>query len=249
MSSRSNSAMKVTGRPLSSSRKSSVSHCSSSSTPICRVSATSIAPLFFSFSTFAYAFSSSRLGIAAGERPPAETQMLVQDRAGEAECAGVHRLARAARGSSRFPPPSPRAPSTPRPSRSGGGASAAPGSRGSTRRLAARRGVHVFGEALPVPGDALGSTSNGIASTLTRSRIATSRDSGSAGRDSHAAVAHHHAGHAVPRRRRHRAIPADLRVVVRVRIDEARRNNAIRRVDRLPCRRRRRCRSRRSFRP
>ena len=35
----------------------------------------------------------------------------------------------------------------------------------------------------------------------------------------------------MPRRRRHRAVPADLRVVVRVRIDEARRDDQAARVE------------------
>ena len=55
--------------------------------------------------------------------------------------------------------------------------------------------------------------------------------SGLAGRDADAAIAHHHRGHAVPRRGRERAVPADLRVVVRVRIDEARRHDEPARVD------------------
>ena len=75
------------------------------------------------------------------------------------------------------------------------------------------------------------STSNGIASTLTRSRIATSRVGGPARRDADAAIAHHDAGDAVPGRGRDRAIPADLRVVVRVRVDEAGRDDAVGGVD------------------
>src|SRR5206468_4226652 len=48
---------------------------------------------------------------------------------------------------------------------------------------------------------------------------------GLAGRDADAAIAHHHGGDAVPRRGRDRAVPANLRVVVGVRIDEARRHD------------------------
>ena len=44
-------------------------------------------------------------------------------------------------------------------------------------------------------------------------------------RHAHAAVAHDDRGHAVPRRARHHRVPRDLRVVVRVRIDEARRQH------------------------
>ncbi len=71
MSSRSNIAMNVTGRPLAASSNSSTSYCSSSSTAIWRVSATSIAPFFFAFSTPAYARSSSGLALRqASGRPP-----------------------------------------------------------------------------------------------------------------------------------------------------------------------------------
>ena len=43
---------------------------------------------------------------------------------------------------------------------------------------------------------------------------------GSTGREREAAVAADHGGHAVQRRRRQRLIPEDLRVVVRVQVDE-----------------------------
>jgi hypothetical protein len=89
------------------------------------------------------------------------------------------------------------------------------------RRLAPLRGVHVLREGLPVPGDAGLQHLEGnrldvdeVAHChLARLRLAR--------RDADAAVAHHHRRHAVPARGRGRAIPADLRVVVRVRVDEA----------------------------
>ncbi len=49
---------------------------------------------------------------------------------------------------------------------------------------------------------------------------------GAGGRDAEAAVPHHHARHAVPGRDREHAIPEDLRVVVGVDVDEARRDDA-----------------------
>ena len=54
---------------------------------------------------------------------------------------------------------------------------------------------------------------------------------GAARRDREAAVARDHRSHAVVRRRRQRRIPEDLRVVVRVDVDEARRDDLTRRVE------------------
>ena len=79
-------------------------------------------------------------------------------------------------------------------------------------------------------------------STRSSMRMMRSRPAGLARREREAAVAHHDAGDAVPARRRQRVVPADLRVVVRVRIDEAgadgepgrRRSRACRRPARPP---------------
>ena len=51
-------------------------------------------------------------------------------------------------------------------------------------------------------------------------------------RDAEAAIAHHHRGHAVPWRYGHHAVPQDLRIVVRVDIDEAGGDHAAARLDR-----------------
>src|SRR6266851_741014 len=50
-------------------------------------------------------------------------------------------------------------------------------------------------------------------------------------RDAYAAIAHDHRGYAVPRRRRDVGVPADLGVVMGVRIDEAGRDDEVRGVD------------------
>ncbi len=71
MSSRSNIAMKVIGRALSVSMKSSSSSSGSSITPICFVIAISIAPLPRSLSALQYAFSSSRLALRQASGRPA----------------------------------------------------------------------------------------------------------------------------------------------------------------------------------
>jgi len=55
---------------------------------------------------------------------------------------------------------------------------------------------------------------------------------GPARRNPHPAIPHHHRRHPVPRRWRHPPVPADLRVVMRVRIDEPRRHHQPIRVDR-----------------
>src|SRR5581483_3311066 len=51
------------------------------------------------------------------------------------------------------------------------------------------------------------------------------------GRETHAAVAHHHRGRAVPRRRCDLGVPRDLAVVVRVHVDPARRHHGTVGVD------------------
>ena len=60
---------------------------------------------------------------------------------------------------------------------------------------------------------------------------------GSRRRDAEAAVAHHHTRDPVPARRREVAVPEDLRVVVRVDVDEAGRQRRARRGRRPRCRR------------
>ncbi len=54
-------------------------------------------------------------------------------------------------------------------------------------------------------------------------------------RDTEAAIAHHHRGHTVPRRYGHHAVPQDLRVVVRVDVDEAGGDHAAARLDGRGC--------------
>src|SRR5262249_55438581 len=56
---------------------------------------------------------------------------------------------------------------------------------------------------------------------------------GAAGREAHAAVAHHHGGDAVVARWRAERVPRDLRVEMRVDVDEARRDELAGRVDHL----------------
>ncbi len=70
MSSRSNIAMKVTGRALSERRKSSSATSSSAMTPIWRVIAYSIAPLPRSRSALQYALSSARLALRQASGRP-----------------------------------------------------------------------------------------------------------------------------------------------------------------------------------
>jgi hypothetical protein len=168
--------------------------------------------------------------VAAGERPALEAQVLVEDRAREAERAGVHGFAEQRLYACRL--------------LAGGGPlhgslahDVVPERRERRekgeieRRIPARGGVEILRKALPVPRDAR-------IEHLERNRLhvdeVAHRDLARlrpAWRDAHAAVAHHDRGHPVPRRRRHRAVPADLRVVVRVRIDEARRDDQAIRVE------------------
>ncbi len=125
MSSRSNSAMKVTGRPLSVSRKSSRSHWSCSSTPTWRVSAISIVPLAALLELVGIGRQLLARRVTAGQRLALEAHMLVERGRGRSP-AHRHPSPRRSRPRSwRSPRPSPRGPSRPRPSRSGGTASAA----------------------------------------------------------------------------------------------------------------------------
>ena len=103
------------------------------------------------------------------------------------------------------------------------------------RRAALRRRIEEFGEALPIPGDP---TLQYLEwNSLDIDEIA-GRDVarlGPARRDAYAAIAHDHRGHAVPQRRRDRRVPADLRVIMGVRVDKAGRDDAAGRIDDLAC--------------
>ena len=93
--------------------------------------------------------------------------------------------------------------------------------------------VEVLGERLEAPVDALVEGLHRHAlDVLERAhdRVAVL---GPGRRDREAAVAHHHAGDAVPARRREVAVPEDLRVVVGVDVDEAGREHEAVEVDHL----------------
>ena len=83
------------------------------------------------------------------------------------------------------------------------------------------RRLDELGKRLPVPGDAHVEDIEGDGLDVDEVAHGHLARLGPARRDPHPAVAHDDAGDAVPGRGRHRAIPADLRVVVRVRVDEA----------------------------
>src|SRR5439155_24554483 len=89
--------------------------------------------------------------------------------------------------------------------------------------------VQVLRKAFPVPREAPGEdiVRNGLDVDEVPGRDLTL--GGLARRQADAAIAHEHGGHAVPRRAGDERVPADLRVVVRMRIDEDRRNNKVRR--------------------
>jgi hypothetical protein len=96
-------------------------------------------------------------------------------------------------------------------------------------------GVQVVAVGLPVPGKTFEDAGGGdVLHGLHRGgeHLGLSRaDRG----EGHAAVAHHDRGDAVPARRRHRRIPADLRVEVRVQVDEPGRHQATSGVDHRSC--------------
>ena len=159
-------------------------------------------------------------GVAAGQRPPLVADVIARGGGGEAEGARLHRLAQqAAHGGDLV---------------LGGGAL----ERGLAHHVVTQRGeghqprhvdaeaaavdgVEVLAVALPLPVDARlhDVVGNGLDvdevlhQDLARRRLHR--------RHAHAAVAHDDGGHAVPRRAGDHRIPRDLRVVVRVRIDEA----------------------------
>ena len=96
---------------------------------------------------------------------------------------------------------------------------------------AALRRVHELGKAFPVPGDALAQRVEGNRLDVDQVPGRDLANLGLARRDADAAVAHHDRGHAVPRGAGEQRIPANLRVVVRMRIDEARRDDQFAGVD------------------
>ena len=136
--------------------------------------------------------------------------------------------------SARSRPASPRARSPPRPSRTGAPACAR---RARATLIAVPRasiasrnsGKVSNGQSLPTPAR---SASSDMPSTLSSVRRIRSRCCRPRRRDAEAAVADHHGRDAVPGRDRQHAIPEHLRVVVRVDVDEARRDGAAARVER-----------------
>ena len=99
------------------------------------------------------------------------------------------------------------------------------------------RGAAAFGrrhelrKTLPIPGDALVQHVEGHALDVDQVMHRGVAPGRGARRDADPAVAHHHGGHAVPRRRRDHRVPADLRIVVGVRIDESRGDDQVSGVD------------------
>ena len=99
------------------------------------------------------------------------------------------------------------------------------------RAAATLRGTHELGKGYPIPGDALGQ--RGVRNRFDVGQVPR-RDFaiiGLAGCHTDAAISHHDAGHAVPGGAADHRIPADLRIVMGVRIDESRRDDQFRCVD------------------
>jgi hypothetical protein len=98
-----------------------------------------------------------------------------------------------------------------------------------------RSSVHVLRESLERPVGADTGLQRGNAHALDALESAQDQLAmlGPRRRDTEAAVSHHDGGHAMPRRDGEHGIPQDLRVVVRVNVDEARRHDMTRGVDRL----------------
>ena len=118
------------------------------------------------------------------------------------------------------------------------------GAHGGMRNLQAhiereRRGfhrIHIFGEALPVPLDAFGKRrTRNILDTFHQAEqpFALLR---LAGRKAHAAIAHYGGRHAMEGRGLEIGVPGDLAVIMRMHIDEARRDDLAARVDFLRAR-------------
>ena len=160
-------------------------------------------------------------GVAAGEGPALVADVLVEDGRREAKGAGIDRLAeqrldlRRLVGCGR--------------ALHRGLAHHVVAERGQgrqeaqvERRAPSRRRLDELGEGLPVPGDAHVEDVEGNRLDVHQVAHGHLARLGLARRDAHPAVAHDDAGDAVPRGRGDRAVPADLRVVVSMRVDEAR---------------------------
>jgi hypothetical protein len=100
-------------------------------------------------------------------------------------------------------------------------------------RAAPLGGIQIFGEALPIPGDAPVQDRERNALDIDQVAHRDLARLGFAGRDAHAAIAHDDRGDAVPTRWADRRVPADLRVVMGVRVDEAGGDDEAGGVDRL----------------
>ena len=169
-------------------------------------------------------------GVAAGEGPALVADMLVEDGRREAKGAGIDRLAeqrldlRRLVGCGR--------------ALHRGLAHHVVAERGQgrqeaqvERRAPSRRRLDELGKGLPVPGDAHVEDVEGNRLDVHQVAHGHLARLGLARRDAHAAVAHDDAGDAVPRRRGDRPVPEDLRVVVGVRVDEARRHHEVGGID------------------
>src|SRR6185436_10757888 len=173
------------------------------------------------------------VGIAAGQWPPAVAEVLIQDGAGKAKGAGIHRFAEQGFdlcGFGRFRRAFHRRfAHDVMPERCQW--------REETqvhRRFAPRRRIHEFRKGLPIPGDAFRQYLERNGLDIDQIAHRDFARLGPAGGNAHTAVAHHYAGDTVPGRRGDRAVPADLGIVMRMRVDESRRNDAIGAVDGLP---------------
>src|SRR5258707_4585314 len=99
-------------------------------------------------------------------------------------------------------------------------------------RAAAIRGrIHELGEGDPIPGDALGQGGIGYRFDVSQIPRGDFAIIWFARRDADAAITHHNARDAVPRSATDQRIPTNLRVVVSMWIDEARRDDQLRGVD------------------
>ena len=99
------------------------------------------------------------------------------------------------------------------------------------RRLTGLGRVEELGESLPIPRDSLIENVEGDAFDIDKIPHGDLAGLGQTWRDPDTTIAHDDAGDTVPRGRRYRPVPADLCVIVRVGIDEARRHHAITRID------------------
>ncbi len=173
-------------------------------------------------------------GVAAGERFAAVAHVLIEQGAGKAEGAGIDRFTQQRGDLLRF-------------LRRGGALE-----RGFAhdivakrcqrcekadvqRRLGAADGIHVLRESLPIPGDAFFQhieRDRFDVHQIAHGHFARGR---AAGCDADAAIAEHHTGYAMPGRGRECAVPANLRVVVSMGVNETGRDDAVGRVDHLRC--------------